>query len=553
LQRSESMSFQNLLHLPASLFGVHVYNYIGSFVSLTLFCMLPMMLGLACASVVVFGPVMLLLFPLIAGFLCFLTAITYQLRGWLATLMSDKRKRGNVIALVTISFVMVLQVPNLINIGSSRSFSVDDLEEEVAVDSEDGSASDEAIEEPSTEDAELDEAELAADLAPESTAVETRPFHINGKKYKDVDEYYAERKVGRAEKLRKADYWGTRVLLAVPFGWLAFGARSLSSGHWMYAGLCILGMFGLGLLSLRRSYRTTLRFVTGVGTGNASLPVPVEASDEKREKTAAKALFVARDLPYFGEAVSSIGLVGMRGLIRAPEFKLLLLGPLILIIMGAVLYFTGDRPEVPELYRPGLGLGGIVLGLTCMGQLLQNCFGLDRQGFRAFVLSPQERHHILRGKNLSMAPFAIGIGLIPIVATQFVAPMGVVALLSTLLLSVAGFLLLSMMGNLISILVPVRFKEGAMQPANAKVKVILMQLAGMLVMPIILIPIAIPMGLSLLDHYLDLGGGAWIYPLASMLVLLGSAGLYNWIVQRQGPLLQRHEQRILDVLTRALD
>ena len=45
-----------------------------------------------------------------------------------------------------------------------------------------------------------------------------------------------------------------------------------------------------------------------------------------------------------------------------------------------------------------------------MQQILQNQFGMDRDGFRALVLSPIPRHQILFGKNLATAPFALGIG-----------------------------------------------------------------------------------------------------------------------------------------------
>ncbi|MBC8404361.1 MAG: hypothetical protein H8E15_03985, partial [Planctomycetes bacterium] len=117
LQRSDSMSFKNLLHLPVSLGWVFLYNYLGSFVSISMLIFLPPMLGCWLALVVVKGPVMLLGVFLIAGFFGMITALTYQLRGWLARLMEDKRRGRNIMMAVTFCFVLLVQIPNLINMS----------------------------------------------------------------------------------------------------------------------------------------------------------------------------------------------------------------------------------------------------------------------------------------------------------------------------------------------------------------------------------------------------------------------------------------------------
>ena len=53
--------------------------------------------------------------PALAAFLLMVTALTYQFQGWLASLMSNPRRRRTVIVASTMIFVLVVQLPNLLN------------------------------------------------------------------------------------------------------------------------------------------------------------------------------------------------------------------------------------------------------------------------------------------------------------------------------------------------------------------------------------------------------------------------------------------------------
>ena len=60
------------------------------------------MLGLALALAVVQGPAACCsALPLLAAFLLAVTALTYQFQGWLASLMTNPRRRRTVIVVVT--------------------------------------------------------------------------------------------------------------------------------------------------------------------------------------------------------------------------------------------------------------------------------------------------------------------------------------------------------------------------------------------------------------------------------------------------------------------
>ena len=73
------------------------------------------MVAFALALVIVKGASMLLAVPLVASFLLMVTALTYQFQGWLAMLMSNPRRRRTVIMITTVAFVLIVQLPNLLN------------------------------------------------------------------------------------------------------------------------------------------------------------------------------------------------------------------------------------------------------------------------------------------------------------------------------------------------------------------------------------------------------------------------------------------------------
>ena len=115
LQRSEIIDLSRLLHLPVSLRDVFLLNYLASHFSFSLALMLPAMLGLTVGLVLgTRARRWLLLFPLVFGFFFMITAWTYCLRGWLASLMVNKRRRRAIIMGVTMAFVLLAQLPNLL-------------------------------------------------------------------------------------------------------------------------------------------------------------------------------------------------------------------------------------------------------------------------------------------------------------------------------------------------------------------------------------------------------------------------------------------------------
>jgi ABC-2 type transport system permease protein len=113
LQRSETIDLQRLMHLPVALGQMFVINYIVSHFTLSIIIFVPVILGLALGLVIARGLEMVLLIPLALSMVFMITAWTYCVRGWLATLMTNPRRRRTIIMVITVSFILLVQGPNL--------------------------------------------------------------------------------------------------------------------------------------------------------------------------------------------------------------------------------------------------------------------------------------------------------------------------------------------------------------------------------------------------------------------------------------------------------
>jgi hypothetical protein len=125
LQRSETIDLQKLMHLPVGLGQMFVINYLASHFAFSIILILPATAGLALGLALGHGVLMILLLPLAWSMVFMITAWTYCLRGWLAAMMSNPRRRRTIIVCITLFFVLLGQGPNLyfnvFHSGSSRS------------------------------------------------------------------------------------------------------------------------------------------------------------------------------------------------------------------------------------------------------------------------------------------------------------------------------------------------------------------------------------------------------------------------------------------------
>ncbi len=462
LQRSESIDLSRLLHLPVSLRDVFFLNYLASHFTSSLILMLPTMLGVAVGLVLGRGGMMLWLFPLVFGFIFMMTAWTYCLRGWLAALMVNKRRRRNIVMGITMGFVLLAQLPNLVK----------------------------------------------------GHVVFATWFRY------------------------------------IPFFWLPMGARELVEGQMWPAVWGASGMIAIGSLGLARAYRLTIRFYQGGETHN---PAATSTSAQTVSFSNGKTL-VDWTLPAIPEEAAALALASLRSMSRAPEIKMALLTNVILIGIFGINMFARRSGGLPSAIQPFMGSAAVAITFLGLVQVMFNHFGFDRSGFRAIVLLPTPRRHILQGKNLALLPFALGVFVINLALVTVLTHLEVLSLLPVVFEFCFAYFALSLLGNLLSIVFPYRVAAGTLKPSKQKGTTQLLILAtNLLLFPLAMLPVLLPVGLGQISAWLQWLPAGTVTLFCSILMAVLSALLYWQTLEPLGRLLQRREQEILQVVTQEVE
>ena len=494
IQRSETIDISRLLHLPISLRNVFVINYIASHLTASIILFLPGMLGLSAGLILGGRGFMILMFPLVLGIIFMVTAWTYCLRGWLVTLMINKRRRRTIIAGVTFAFILLSQLPYIL--GNL-----------------------------------MDDHERHRPKTTESVQSEEQtPSHPRKRnKITIPDELLVAHKV-------------------VPFLWVGNGAMSLATGNVWPAVLGAGGGFLLGGLGLRRAYRSTLRFYQGQATGRITKRKP------KVEKLAGDSKnLIERQLPGIPEEAAASAMAFFRCLMRAPEVKMMLGSNFIMLLIFGTMIFVRRSANIGDNFRPFVATGAVVFMFLGLSQLMFNLFGSDRSGFRQLVLLPTPRKQILLGKNLAFLPIAAGIGAIFLAFVKVGMGVSFVIVIATGLQLLAAFLLLSMVGNLISVLVPYRIAPGSLKPTKSSMKTTILMLLSRLFFPMFIAPIFFPPAMGLLFTKVGWLPAAPVNLLFSAALLALLAIFYQLSLGPLGNLLQRREKEILQLVTKEVE
>jgi ABC-2 type transport system permease protein len=449
------------------------------------------------------------------------TAVTYQVRGWLASLMMNKRRRRTLVTAIGAAFILLVQLPNLFN----RLYLRSRTEKDVA-------SSQQMMEETQ---------KLSADLQRHAVSPQQAQERLDAIKHAQS----LERKAVAEFKTEDVIRWVRIADLVIPPGWVAYGAAE-ASHQIVWPGL--LGAVGLCLIaaaSLRRSYHTTLRFYRG----------DYESGEKGKKQVAARpqgergTLLVERQLPWAPEEAAATAFANLRALIRAPEAKMMLLS---LLIVGAIFGSTlaaGRKSRLPETFRPMMAMGVIMIETLSLSQIFQNQFGFDRDGFRTFLLSPARRRNILLGKNLSLAPLAIGSGAFALVILEFLYPLSLAHFLASLVQLVSAYLMVCLIGNYTSILLPSAVRSGSFRSSTTTFSGSLLRVVAVFVLMTALGPLFLPLGIELLLHSLQFAQFVPIYLILALLELALIAVLYALLLESQGLLLQSREQKILQAVT----
>jgi hypothetical protein len=395
------------------------------------------------------------------------------------------------------------------------------------------------------EQAELDRARIAGELQPKE--YQQRYREMQERHRNQILERYRQSSAEAAEIARLAN-------LVVPLGWLPLGAMTAAEGNLHYAALAVLGMALIGAASLRRAYRTTVRLYTGQFTAGKGRPAPAPAAPAPAEPARAvpergrRLDLLEKKLPWVSEQTAAIALSSFRALTRAPEVKMLLLTPIIMVVLFGAMFLRAST-EPPAAVRPLLATGALAMTLLTMLQLLGNQFGFDRGGFRVFVLCPARRSDILLGKNLALAPLALALALAGAAIVQVAYPMRLDRFLALVPQAISMYLLFSLLANCLSIMAPMPIAAGSLKPANMRLVVVVLHFVCLFLLPVAIAPTLVPIGLELLLEALGVVEGLPIALALGILECVGVVFLFRWLVGWQGVWLQAREQRILEIVT----
>lgn len=488
LQRSETIDLQRLMHLPVALGQMFVVNYLASHLALSIILIVPAMMGMAIGLTFSRSPLMLLLIPLALSMVFMISAWTYCLRGWLAALMSNPRRRRTVIMFITFGFILLSQGPNIyFNVlrGNDRSW-------------------------------------------------QKRSSQKN-----DADRNNDAKKFNQFLAIQKF----------IPPFWLPVGAQALAEQDAVPALLGTLGCFSLGALGLRRAYRSTLKFYYGETNGKAAKQVALKPANAAAAPRKSKRSFIEFQIPAVPEQAAALGLATFRSMLRAPEVKMAWGSSFVVTLILGASFFLRAAPKVSPSAKPFIACGVLVFSVFMLVQFFANQFGFDRDGFRALVLSPADRRHILLGKNLACLPVGVGSGLVLLVAISFWLHLPPLTFLAALFQLVTLFVLAGLIGNVLSILVPYKIQSGSMKPTKMPGLAMVVMMFCHLLFPLAMTPVFVPPLAELLWLKAELPALVPVNFILSAIMAMLATLIYWQLLEPLGQLLQRRETKILNVVT----
>lgn len=527
LFRNDVLTLDRIMHLPISPRYAFVLNYLSSLVNFPVIYLASFATGAILGTAIMYGPVTLLLLISLFAYLFMVTALTSQFQGALSAWMSTPYRRQTVMVVVSLFVMFFFPTVSLV---LTR---LDDRPAPLAPPAVPSTS------EPETADS-ADPSEKAANVgsqpdSSEPSLLEEPAATGDGAKSAKVDPF--------AGSMRWMQVW-------LPPLWLAAcaNAPSESSWHVWWITPC---MISLGLISMQRSYRTTLRYYhDGFDT---RVSPRRKATSDVTVSTSDRVPWIERSIPGTDPLTSSIVMQTWVAMWRSPEFRLMLLVPLIQpIVLGLLVqYWKLGEAEITRTLVL-LGFAGLQL-FTASGQL-GNQFGLDRGGFRTWVLSPIPRRAILHGRNIA---FGLPVWILAVVMTAGIGVWWGLAWdkLVFVLLALTTFLpMYLLVADLMSILSPFGIPPGTLQPKEFSWKQIVVSLALSTLHPTLLCLAALPLALELLVERFVPTTAAW--PIAAALAVpwLGlSIVLYRLLLPRVAHCFEYFELYILRIVTAPID
>ena len=484
LQRGEGLPLDNLLHLPFVPHQVFLLNFALSQLTLSTVIIVPALVGLGIACTVALDFRNAVLIPASLALVLCVAAVLYQVQGWITSAVAAKPHRVLVGTLLGVALLLLFQAPGL--------YKMHQLRQERASQQE----------------------LIAAEVTPSDQAREGIASGQAG---------HATREETGAFKRQ------------LPRGWVAYGsADAPESTPWLSA-VAMVGLLAIAMLSLWRSYATTL---AQYRDGHMRTARP-------RHATAARQRLSWRVRKPLASPVVAIARVTLRQWLRSVQGKMVLLSPLLLAFFAMFLWIRFpslvDSDTLPLTAIAVVMLVGAPLALAC------NLFAFDGHGFCLYRLAGVPARTLILGKCLALLPVFLTLaGAVVAVAALFGSMAGT-HVVATVFQAGIVFLASCMLGGALSIRLPYPVSYTSMTRAGSFSAGFLALLAELAVLALLIL--MAERALAIEDTFREVGSGFPVYLALSMVEFGVSIVAFRVVLDRLARQLVKRSDHIVDAVT----
>jgi len=535
LQRSDSISYRNLAHLPIPLREVFLFNYLAShdsrscilfFVSSTSF-----ILGL----MLPYGVRMALVIILIVLMIMSITSWTFAFRSWISCLMGNKRKRAQAMMWGTWVIGIIASLPfvfMMLHDPSGQELSL----------------------------AELNSAEaqfmLEEDRFLSREREETRASYEQRRMV--ILRYLAALKENEAavERNVKLDQISVIGEILIPFAWPAATSMRIASefqGTYVRALAYAMCFIGICVLGLRRAYR--------IMQSEYMMPRSGGIVHRSARPTASRPIvmirgnWLKRKIPGLSDAASAVTWGTMRRLSRIPQIKLGFLGMIILLgfIGLSSLRLWSDSENWDFLsneYVSFIPVGAVMASSFAFGSLRYNIFGIDGKGFGSLALSNISRRDILLGKNLALLPLFFVTMASILTLLCFLLEIPAMSIISAIFQFITYHCVMFTLGNYMSMKMPFCPRSDNIHFPVKRIPLsmwLCVYILELLIPLLLMFFLSIPAFIEIFSRQADFFSFHW-HAILSFLFAVAALTAYSKVLTHQGELLWRREIAILDVV-----
>lgn len=530
LSQSEALTLNKFMHLPIQPQQVVLINYLASLISLNLVYFFPSALAFGFAVAMRYQGWYWLTPLLVLAFFFMVTSVTWLFRGWLVSIMSNKRQRQLVIAVGSFIFGMMFLIPwslQTLYRGSDRNEQRTFLSEQRELFEQ---RAREEIDQPAFEEA--------------------------------LESLKARRQQAMRERW---EFWKSRLDVAhlwLPVGWLPAGVAMLQEGNSGFALMFLMGMVGFGTVSLAMGFRNAkAQSLQNSGDHQAQrrnlIRTELSVPDASFEPDAARLVatnpssnWIEKDWLRLTNPQAAVAMATLRSHSRSPEIKIAMLVWFVLLVVMAVILNSNGISLSNSWLNVLFGFGVAAMASMGVNQLVANQFGFDRDGFRSYLIFPVCSRDLLIGKNMAAFPFGIVFGLMGLAVLQWFTRMDWTHFLANCFQLVTIMFVNLLINNLLSIMTPLTVKPGSLQPRSIGVTTAFLQMAIFILFPLSVVPVLVPLGLEWWFQNHEFWGSFPFYLIGAMLGAIVTFLVYFNLIGWQANLLQSRMHRILDVATR---